>query len=73
MTPPDVIDPEEFWSEVLSEDPARVQDALRSLPSAERAGVRDHLQAMAEDAGWSAGQRRRARAALVAIQDTELG
>jgi hypothetical protein len=71
MAPPDAIEPEEFWSEVLSEDPARVQDALRILTRVERAGVRVHLQAMAEDAGWSTGQRRRARAALVAIQDTE--
>lgn len=71
MTDPSFEDLEGFWSEVLSEDPARARNALRSLPPAERAGVRTHLHAMAEDPGWSAGQRRRARAALEAVEEIQ--
>ena len=71
MTPPVVIEPDEFWAEVLSGEPARVRKAVEQLPPAARAGVRAHLHAMAEDAGWSAGQRRRAQAALEAIEVTQ--
>ncbi|MEX0788200.1 MAG: hypothetical protein WD906_05965 [Anaerolineales bacterium] len=64
MTPPAVIEPDEFWAEILSGEQARVRKAVEQLPPAELAGVRAHLQVMAEGAGWSLGQQRRARAAL---------
>jgi hypothetical protein len=56
--------PESFWSEVLSEEPARILAVLRRLGEAERQAALTHLKRMAEEDGWSVGQSRRARAAL---------
>lgn len=56
--------PESFWSEILSEDPARVLGALRGMGEAERQAALAHLRRMAEEDGWSEAQSRRARAAL---------
>jgi hypothetical protein len=56
--------PESFWSEILSEDPARVLGALRVLGETERQAALAHLRRMAEEEGWSEAQSRRARAAL---------
>lgn len=56
--------PESFWSEILSEDPARVQGALRGMGEAERQAALAHLRRMAEEDGWSEAQSRRARTAL---------
>jgi hypothetical protein len=56
--------PESFWSEILSEDPARVPGALRVLGETERQAALAHLRRMAEEEGWSEAQSRRARAAL---------
>jgi len=56
--------PDTFWSEVLSEEPARIRAALGLLGDAERQAALAHLKRMAEEGGWSEGQSRRARAAL---------
>jgi hypothetical protein len=56
--------PESFWSEMLSEDPARILGALRGMGEAERQAALAHLRRMAEEDGWSEAQSRRARAAL---------
>ncbi len=56
--------PESFWSEILSEDPARVLGALRGMGEAERQAALAHLRRMAEEDGWSEAQSRRARVAL---------
>ncbi|MBM3121215.1 MAG: hypothetical protein FJZ97_03395 [Chloroflexi bacterium] len=56
--------PESIWSEILSEDPARVLGALRGMGESERQAALAHLRRMAEEDGWSEAQSRRARAAL---------
>lgn len=60
-------DPEGFWREVLSGDRHRIQEAVGRLPDDERVPVEDHLRRMAEEAGWTDGQRSRARSALEAM------
>jgi len=60
-------DPEAFWADVLSTDPDRIREALRGLTPDERRQVLDHLRRMEGDEGWQADQRRRARAALAAV------
>jgi len=59
---------EDFWSEVLSNEPRRVRAALADVSAAERESVIRHLQRMAGEPGWSDGQRARALAALDALQ-----
>ena len=60
---------EDFWEAILSEDPARIMAAWVTLITSERAVVYAHLERMAAEEGWTAGQRDSARAALRAIQD----
>jgi hypothetical protein len=64
-------DPQIFWGEVLSRDPARIRAALKRLPERERAKVEAHLRRMASEPGWQEGQRAAARAALKAVEETE--
>jgi len=59
---------EDFWSEVLSNEPRRVRAALAEVTAAERESVIRHLQRMAVEPGWSDTQRVRAQAALDALQ-----
>lgn len=69
MTP----DLERLWADLLSEDAARVVAALLKLPTEEREAALAHLHAMGHDPGWTEGQGRRARAALlVAAGDARL-
>ncbi|MFQ3535489.1 MAG: hypothetical protein SNJ58_06395 [Aggregatilineales bacterium] len=59
---------EEFWGDLLSEEPARVAAAWALLQTAdERQAVRDHLRKMATEQGWLEVQRQAARAALLVI------
>ena len=60
-------DLEVFWREVLSGDPDRVRQAIRRLPQTDREPVEVHLKRMASEAGWTEGQKRRAQAALDAM------
>ncbi len=60
-------DPEEFWREILSGDERRIREAVGRLAQDERGPVEDHLRRMAMEAGWTEGQRTRARAALEAM------
>ncbi len=62
---------EEFWEAILSEDPVRIMEAWATLIETERAAVYAHLERMAAEEGWTAGQRDAANAALRAIQDSE--
>ncbi|OGO70962.1 MAG: hypothetical protein A2Z37_03400 [Chloroflexi bacterium RBG_19FT_COMBO_62_14] len=59
---------EDFWSEVLSNDPDRVLAALAGVSAAERDNVIRHLQRMAGEPGWREAQRARAQAALDALR-----
>jgi hypothetical protein len=71
--PPAHADPERFWAEILSGDSARVRQAFARLAPDERHRVLDHLRRMADEEGWQPGQRRRARAALAAVDDSRAG
>lgn len=63
--PPDWL--EQFWANILSEDPATVRAAWAPLTGDEKSAVYDHLQRMAGEDGWHPSQRDAARAALQAI------
>ena len=66
-------DLERLWEDLLSEDAGLILAALLSLPREDREGALAHLRGMANEAGWSEGQSRRARAALaVAAGDPRL-
>ena len=60
-------DLEVFWREVLSGDPDRVRKAISRLPLTDREPVKVHLKRMASESDWTEGQKRRARAALEAM------
>lgn len=55
---------DDFWQDLLSEDAPRVARAFAGLGDEERGQVLTHLRRMADEAGWSSGQARRARLAL---------
>jgi hypothetical protein len=59
---------EEFWGDLLSEEPTRVAAAWAMLQAAEeQQAVREHLRKMATEEGWADVQRQAARAALAVI------
>ncbi len=63
---------EEFWGDLLSEEPTRIAAAWALLQAAdERQAVRDHLHKMATEDGWASVQRQAALAALAAIEPTD--
>lgn len=60
---------EEFWSDLLSEEPKRVLMAWRSLELDEQESIRAHLILMVTEQGWAEAQREAAQIALTAILD----
>jgi hypothetical protein len=58
-----------FWEELLSEDPARIRRAWGDLTDEEALAVLDHLRRMAEEEGWHPDQRRAAAAALRVVRE----
>jgi hypothetical protein len=60
---------EEFWNDILGEEPLRVVAAWLTLDLVDQAVVRDHLNRMATEDGWTEGQQQAARTALRAIAD----
>lgn len=58
---------EEFWGDLLSEEPLRVIAVWVPLDDEEKAAIHAHLKRMATETGWTAGQQQAARAALEAI------
>ena len=62
---------EEFWSDILSEEPLRIRAAWVMLEAEEQDAVRAHLMRMATETGWAEVQRLSARAALQAISDDD--
>ncbi|MGB7539809.1 MAG: hypothetical protein WBM17_14800 [Anaerolineales bacterium] len=58
------LDPELLWRRLLSGEPDLIRGAWETLDAEERDGVRRHLHAMVEEAGWQPEQRKAARAAL---------
>lgn len=55
---------EEFWSDMLSEEPLRIIAAWLTLDAESQISVRAHLQEMATEDGWAASQRESAQTAL---------
>jgi hypothetical protein len=62
---------EEFWEDILSENPIQIVAAWVRLSVDEQASVRAHLMAMATEDGWAEVQRAAAQAALEAISNSE--
>jgi hypothetical protein len=58
---------EEFWSDLLSEEPLRIIAAWVPLDDEEKAAVHAHLARMVSEPGWLEVQRVAAAAALRAI------
>jgi len=59
---------EDFWADMLSEEPARIRAAFARLhDEEERAAILAHLRRMATEDGWAAVQRDSARAALAVL------
>ena len=59
-----MMDLENFWAAILSENPGQVKGAFDSIPSEDQAAILSHLERMAHEEGWNEGQKRRSRAAL---------
>jgi len=62
-------DPESFWTDILSEEPATISRALNSLSKDERSLVIEHLTRMANEPGWTPGQQRCVELALSVIEE----
>ena len=60
---------EEFWGDLLSEEPLRIVAAWTTLDEEEKVSVHLHLTRMASEEGWSNVQRNAAQVALRAIED----
>ncbi len=58
---------DEFWADLLSEEPLRIVAAWAILTEEERVAVHQHLVLMATEEGWADVQRDAAQAALHAI------
>ena len=60
---------DQFWEDLLSEDPARIRRAWASLTDDECLAVLDHLRHMTEEAGWEPPQQQSAAAARQVIYE----
>jgi hypothetical protein len=59
------MDPlEQFWDDLLSGEPNKIQSAFSSLDSDARQAVLRHLSRMAAEEGWHPLQKKSAQAAL---------
>jgi len=58
---------EDFWGDLLSEEPQRILAAWELLDAAAQAAIRAHLRRMVSEEGWADVQRAAARAALATI------
>ncbi|MEP7284442.1 MAG: hypothetical protein ABI947_01580 [Chloroflexota bacterium] len=58
---------EEFWNDLLSEEPLRVIAVWSTLDAEEKLTIYEHLTHMATEAGWADVQRIAAQAAIHAI------
>jgi hypothetical protein len=59
---------DQFWSQMLSGDPAQIRLAWDSRSAEERAEVRQHLDRMRTGMGWHPSQRESAEPALQTIE-----
>lgn len=60
---------DEFWADLLSEEPLRIMAVWSTMNADEQAIIFDHLSRMAADEGWADVQKVAAQAALDAIQN----
>jgi len=60
---------DEFWGDLLSEEPLRIIAVWSTLNPEEQAIIFAHLGHMAADEGWAEVQKVAAQAALDAIQN----
>jgi len=58
---------EEFWGDMLSEEPMRIIAVWSLLKPDEKVAIYTHLQRMTTEEGWAEVQRQAAQAALSAI------
>jgi len=58
---------EEFWSDILSEEPLRIMAAWLTLDNESKVAVLNHLKVMSTEPGWAEIQRQSAREALATI------
>ena len=63
-------DLEQFWAELLSEEPERIVAIWNTLDAASQAAIRAHLKSMTTEPGWWDVQRQSARAALQTIDES---
>jgi hypothetical protein len=65
----DGMGPEALWSRLLSEKPALIRAAWKTLKQEERESIRRHLHAMAHQEGWQPSQRKAARTAEECLKE----
>jgi hypothetical protein len=59
---------EEFWADMLSEEPIRIVAAWVTLDEEAKAAIWLHLERMTTEEGWAEAQRAAAQAALDTIE-----
>jgi hypothetical protein len=59
---------EDFWNDMLSEEPARVRKAWLELDDEAADALLKHLRKMSNEDGWTAPQRQSASTALKIIR-----
>ncbi|MFN8420718.1 MAG: hypothetical protein U0528_15965 [Anaerolineae bacterium] len=69
--PSDTDGLEEFWADILSEEPDRIIAAWLTLAPDEQQSVLTHLRRMAAEEGWADVQRQSAMAAIYVIEEGE--
>jgi hypothetical protein len=60
---------DEFWGDLLSEDPLRITAAWVTLDAESQQRVLEHLQKMATEDGWQPSQQESASAALAVLNE----
>jgi hypothetical protein len=62
---------DEFWADLLSEEPLRITAAWITLDAESQGSVREHLQRMVSEDGWQESQREAAQVALEVITEAK--
>jgi hypothetical protein len=62
---------DEFWDDLLSEDPPRIRKAWQELTDEEASAALEHLRRMVEEEGWHPLQKQSATKALDVIREMQ--
>jgi hypothetical protein len=62
---------ESLWDNLLSRQPALIQEVFGSLSDEQRQAVWEHLQRMVSEAGWQPEQRISAQSALDVLSNVK--